>query len=220
MSSVWGLLPQQCGSTLPVPGRNCHKGETLRCQSIFRIESWEPVSRNNPLLLFPTLHSEYQKKTVMMKYIILIKLPHSNPASHYSGQMSQQEWFWSSATMHVERVWCKSWPWQTKVCIFGNSQLACWLTGFHGVIWCRSICLTGIASTSAGPAGCVPCQGQVLKKEAEQAEPETVDPKKQHFCFETIALVLGHCLSHCAVNNDLHYSWSVSCQLTGTSFSF
>lgn len=42
-------------------------------------------------LLFSTLHSEYQKKTMMMKFIILIKLPHSDPASHHSGQMSQQE---------------------------------------------------------------------------------------------------------------------------------
>jgi hypothetical protein len=84
--------------------------------------------------------------------------------------MSQQEWFWSFATMHDERDWCKTWPWQTKVCIFGNDHLACWLSGFLSVIWCGSVCLTGRSSTYACPAGCVPCQGQVLTKEAE---PET-----------------------------------------------
>lgn len=114
-------VAQEYGSALPAL-ETVRKGKLQGVRTFSGLSHESHAARTIPSAVFPTLHSEYQKKTMMMKFIILIKLPHSDPASHHSGQMSQQEWFWSCTTAHVERVWCKTWPWQTKLCIFGNNQ--------------------------------------------------------------------------------------------------
>lgn len=136
VSSLWGLLPEECGSMLPVPGRNCHKGGATKVAELFQGWVMRVILQEQYPLLFSTLHSEYQKKTVMMKFIILIKLPDSDPASLSS--------LWPNVTAGLILILCHSARWKSLVqnLALANKGLYIWKQSSgvltHWLPWCLS----------------------------------------------------------------------------------
>lgn len=103
------------------------------------------------------LYLKYQNKIAMMK-LISIKFPHLNPTSHH----------WPNVKARLVLIFCYHMCWNSLVCnftpanksLFGNNHVACWVPGFHLVIWCRSTWYTDsvtqpeVQSIYTIPTGC------------------------------------------------------------------
>lgn len=176
-------VAQECGSTLPAP-ETVRKEKLQDVRTFSRLSHESHAARTIPSAVFhPALRISKENNDDEIYYF--------NQASTFKSRLSSTLAKWHSRSdfdplppCMLKESGAKLGPGkQSSVYLETINRWACWLAGFHGAIWCRSICLTGISSTSAGPAGCVPCQGQVLKKEAEPAEPETGPSRHKEAAF-------------------------------------